>query len=162
MCDEDNTDVLLRELFQPLPNDLCAHSGVLSGMGWMIPFLRTLCKVELRELRRQVCPRDALVTVGIVGFAQIRPDFHSGVEWGRAENGWKSVQGSLDCTGHGRDHDEIWDGGDLDFFGCIGSFICQGWVTVGVAAFDIVEGLAVADDVDKRSDSGFYSKCWRY
>lgn len=83
-----------------------------------------------------------------MGFAQIGPDLHFDLEWGRAENGWKSVQGSLDGAGHGRDHDEIWDGGYRDLLGCVESRVCQGWVTMGVAAFDIVEGLAVADDVD--------------
>jgi hypothetical protein len=148
MCDESNIAVCLRELFQVLSYYLCAFSGALNGMWWMIPFLRTLCEVELREFRRDFHPRDALVAVGIVGFTQTGPDLYFSPEWGRAKNGWEGIYGSLDGARHGRDHDEIWDGRDLDLLSGFLSCVCQGRVAMRVAVVDIMERLSMADDVD--------------
>jgi len=67
----------------------------------MIPFLGTLCKVELREFYQHLGPRDALIAVGIVGFAQIRPDLHLSLEKSRAENEWEGIHGGLDGARHG-------------------------------------------------------------
>ena len=101
-------------------------------------------------LRRNIGARDTLVANSVVGFAQVGPDLYfryfSSV-WSRA-NRWEGVHGSLDGTCHGRNGDEIWDDRDLDWFSGFVSCICQGWVAVGVAAINVMEGLSVTDDMD--------------
>ena len=144
MGNERNTAVLLPERFQTPSLRLRARSGALNAMRrMMMPFLGTFRKVELRGLGHELRARDALVANRVVGFAEIGPDLHLGAEKGR-----ESGNGGLDGAGHGGDDDEVGEGEDVDLLGRIESCGRQGRVAVGVGAVDVVEGLAVADDVD--------------
>ena len=150
MRDEGNIAVRLREPLQAPSNRLRACSRAVNAVWRVMPFLPTLRKVEPREPGPHLRPRDALVAGGIAGFAQIGPDLHFGLErWGRAdEDGRERIHGGLDGARHGRDYDEVGNGGDSDSLGGGESFVGQGRVSMGVAAVDVVEGLSVADDMD--------------
>lgn len=147
MCDEDNIVVYLRELFQAFSNLLSAYSGSLYSVWWMIPFFWTFWKVQMWKRCRNIGARDALVANSVVGFAQVGPDLYFSPVWGWA-NRREGVHGSLDGTCHGWDDDKIWDGRDLNLLCGFVPCIRQGWIKVGVAAINVMEGLSVTDDMN--------------